>query len=280
MSIPISFEVYPPRRPDLQPALHETIRQLAQVNPRFITVTYGANGSSRDASLDCLRFIREQTTIEPLAHLTCVGSTHHDMVELIREFVGAGISSFLALRGDPPQGAEPGEDFLGDLKSATELVALLREECGPEAFIAVAAFPNGHPQSSSAEQDVAVLQAKQRAGADMAITQLFFEARDYLDFASLASRSGVLMPILPGIMPVTSFKRLQRIVEITGERMPERLAEDLSSAPTPERAREIGIQHVVALCRDLIDGGAPGLHLYAFNEHETVLELLGHLRLV
>lgn len=263
----------------MRPALHETIRRLAQVSPQFITVTYGANGSSRDASLDCLRFIRNETTVEPLAHVTCVGSTRQELVELIREFSDAGISSFLALRGDPPQGVESGDEFLGDLKSATELVSLLRGELGAGPLVAVAAFPNGHPRSSSPEQDVAVLMAKQAAGADLAITQLFFEADDYLRFADGAARAGVLMPILPGVMPVTSLTRLRRIVDITGERLPDDLAERLESASSPAEARAIGIDHAVALCRRLIDGGAPGLHLYAFNEHDTVLEVLGRLDL-
>ena len=277
MSIPLSFEVYPPRKPELQPALHDTIRRLAEVSPQFISVTYGANGSSRDASLDCLRFIRTETAVEPLAHLTCVGSTRDEMVALIQEFRDAGISSFLALRGDPPQGVDEQSDFLGDLKSASDLVALIREVVGPQARIGVAAFPNGHPQSSSSEQDVDVLKVKQAAGADLAITQLFFAADEYLVFAGLARDSGVSLPILPGIMPVTSLTRLRRIVEITGEKMPSELEDALVAAETPEQARSVGIAHAVDLCRALIAGGAPGLHLYAFNEHETVLEVLRQL---
>lgn len=276
MSVPVSFEVYPPRRPDLTPALHDTIQRLAEVRPQFITVTFGANGSSRDESLECLRYIRAHTDVEPLAHLTCVGSTRAEMTRLVREFVDSGVHMFLALRGDPPQDAVEG-DFLGDIKSATDLVTFLREVGGDDLQIAVAAFPNGHPQSSSAEQDIEILLAKESAGAEFAITQLFFDAEDYLGFVATARKRGVTLPILPGIMPVTSLNRLRRIVEITGERMPVDLEARLKAAVTAEEAHHVGVEQATALCRALVEGGAPGLHLYAFNQHETVLEVLAGL---
>jgi methylenetetrahydrofolate reductase (NADPH) len=184
---------------------------------------------------------------------------------------------FLALRGDPPVGADPQSDYLGDLKSAAELVRLIHERGDDDLSIAVAAFPNGHPMSSSPSSDIDILLAKQAAGAEFAITQLFFEANDYLSFLGEARAAGVTMPILPGIMPVTSLSRLRRIVEITGERMPRQLEAALEAAPSPEDARALGVAQAVELCRQLAAGGAPGLHLYAFNEHETVLEVLAHL---
>ncbi len=277
MTVPFSFEVYPPRKPELQAALHATIQALAAAGPEFITVTYGANGSSRDASLDCLRFIRENTFIEPLAHLTCVGTSRAEITAVVDSFIDAGIHMFLALRGDPPEGTEATSDYLGELSSASELVELISERGGDRVTVSVAAFPNGHPQSSTPQQDVEVLLAKQRAGAEFAITQLFFEANDYLTFAAAAADAGVTIPILPGIMPVTSLGRLRRIVEITGERMPVELEAALEAAGTPAEARELGVTHAVELCRALVAGGAPGLHLYAFNEHETVLDVLAQV---
>lgn len=277
MSLPFSFEVYPPRKPELQAALHATIQALAEAGPQFITVTYGANGSSRDASLDCLRYIRENTNVEPLAHLTCVGSTRAEITAVVDSFMDAGIRQFLALRGDPPEGSDATSDYLGELSSATQLVELIHARGGNRVTVSVAAFPNGHPQSSTPQQDIDVLLAKQAAGAEFALTQLFFDAADYLQFAAAARQAGVTMPIIPGIMPVTSLGRLRRIVDITGERMPAELETALESAASPADARAIGTAHAVALCRALVAGGAPSLHLYAFNEHETVLAVLAQL---
>ena len=277
MSLPFSFEVYPPRKPELQAALHATIQALAEAGPQFITVTYGANGSSRDASLDCLRYIRENTNVEPLAHLTCVGSTRAEITAVVDSFMDAGIRQFLALRGDPPEGSDATSDYLGELSSATQLVELIHARGGNRVTVSVAAFPNGHPQSSTPQQDIDVLLAKQAAGAEFAMTQLFFDAADYLQFAAAARQAGVTMPIIPGIMPVTSLGRLRRIVDITGERMPAELETALESAASPADARAIGTAHAVALCRALVAGGAPSLHLYAFNEHETVLAVLAQL---
>lgn len=277
MTVPFSFEVYPPRKPELQAALHATIHALAASGPEFITVTYGANGSSRDASLECVRYIRENTNVEPLAHLTCVGSSRVEITAVVDSFIDAGIRMFLALRGDPPEGTDASSDYLGELSSASELVELIAERGGDRVTVSVAAFPNGHPQSSTPQQDIEVLLAKQRAGAEFAITQLFFDANDYLSFAAAATAAGVTIPILPGIMPVTSLARLRRIVEITGERMPTALEEALEAASSPSEARALGVAHAVDLCRALVAGGAPGLHLYAFNEHETVLDVLARV---
>jgi methylenetetrahydrofolate reductase (NADPH) len=277
VSLPFSFEVYPPRKPELQAALHATIQALAEAGPQFITVTYGANGSSRDASLDCLRYIRENTDVEPLAHLTCVDSTRAEITAVVDSFMDAGIRQFLALRGDPPEGSDATSDYLGELSSATQLVELIHARGGNRVTVSVAAFPNGHPQSSTPQQDIDVLLAKQAAGAEFAMTQLFFDAADYLQFAAAARQAGVTMPIIPGIMPVTSLGRLRRIVDITGERMPAELETALESAASPADARAIGTAHAVALCRALVAGGAPSLHLYAFNEHETVLAVLAQL---
>lgn len=270
---PFSFEVYPPRKPELQDALHDTIQKLASVGPEYITVTYGANGSSRDSSLECVSYIRQNTAIDPLAHLTCVGSTRDEAEALVRQFYGAGIRSFLALRGDAPEGATAGEDFLGELKTAADLVALIRS-VSPYARIAVAAFPNGHPESQREHQDIEALLAKQQAGADFAITQLFFHASDYIDFVARARAAGVTIPLTPGIMPVTTANRLARIVEITGLDTPRDLTDALAAATSKEEQRAIGIQHAVDLANAVLDAGAPGIHLYAFNEHETVLEVL------
>jgi methylenetetrahydrofolate reductase (NADPH) len=294
---PFSFELYPPKTDAAETALHTTIDALAAAGPDFISVTYGASGSSRTSSLDVLRYIRSHSAVDPMAHLTCVGSSHAEASSLIREFLDAGVRSFLALRGDPPEGHVEGDAFLGDLHSAGELVQLIHRVQAervpyretpipglPEARavktereqvrIAVAAFPNGHPRSRSTAQDIDTLLAKQAAGANLAITQLFFHADHYLSFIQRAEEAGVEIPILPGIMPVTSPGRLRRILELSGEELPSDLAIQLEVEPTVDGQREIGIAHAVDLVGSLIAGGAPGVHLYAFNQHNTVLAVL------
>lgn len=295
--IPFSFELYPPKSDAASTALTHTIDRLTAVGPDFISVTYGANGSSRTSSLDVLRYIQRTPAVDAMAHLTCVGSSAAEASRLIREFLDAGVRSFLALRGDPPQGVQEGETFLGDLGSAGELVQLIhrvqaekvpyRETVIPglpgaravktereKVRIAVAAFPNGHPRSRSTSQDIDTLLAKQAAGANLAITQLFFHADHYLSFIQRAREAGVEFPILPGIMPVTSPNRLRRILELSGEDEPAELSIQLQVEPTEQGQREIGIAQAAELATELIAGGAPGLHLYAFNQHETVLTVL------
>lgn len=297
----VSFELYPPRNAAAELALSDSLAHLVAVDPEFISVTYGANGSTRGASLGVLRHLLEQTRVKPMAHLTCVGSSYAQATQLIREFLDAGVTSFLALRGDPPKGAAEGDDFLGDLRSAGELVQLIhrvqvermpyREEAIPgfstgkrlrereRVTIAVAAFPNGHPRSRSVEQDLDTLLAKQAAGANLAVTQLFFHAEDYARFVGQARAAGVTMRILPGIMPVLSPARLHRIVELAEETLPLELLAALEAEETPEGQAEVGIAHAAALGAELLAAGAPGLHLYTFNRHEAVLEVLRRLDL-
>jgi methylenetetrahydrofolate reductase (NADPH) len=287
--------MYPPRSVAAALKMAATIDQLVAAGPEFIAVTYGASGSTRDASLDLLRHLMS-TAVAPMAHLTCIGWSYEDATRVIREFLDAGITNFLAVRGDPPAGRAEGEDFLGDLKSAGELVQLIhlvqserepfaqvdvpgfpqskRIASGQKVTIAVAAFPNGHPRSRSVSQDLDTLLAKQAAGANLALTQLFFHAEEYLAFVDLARAEGVTMRILPGIMPIVSPARLKRMVELTGEAMPTELLDRLATAETPERAYAVGIDHATQLGRELLAGGAPGIHLFTHNQHKAVLDVL------
>ena len=296
----VSFELYPPRSSAAEASLHDALGHLAAVDPEFISVTYGANGSTRDRSLAVVGRLTE-LGVDPMAHLTCVGSSYAEASRVIREFLEAGVTKFLALRGDPPAGSTETDTFLGDLGSAGELVQLVhrvqaeKEQFGqadipgfpgakrlqspPKVTIAVAAFPNGHPRSRSVQQDLDTLLAKEAAGANLAITQLFFHADEYLNFVQLARAAGVGMRILPGIMPVLSESRLVKIVELTGERMPEQLSKRLHDGSTPAAQAAVGIEHATALSQELLDGGAPGLHLYTFNQHAPVLGVIDGLGL-
>lgn len=291
-----SFELYPPRSGPAELELYRSLDHLVAAGPEFVSVTYGANGSTRGKSLRILRHLLNNTRVAPMAHLTCVGTTYAQAARTIRDFLDAGITSFLALRGDPPQGAAEGDDFLGDLGSAGELVQLIHSVQAARApfterpvpgfpgatriaerervTIAVAAFPNGHARSRSIEQDLDTLLAKQAAGANLAITQLFFHADDYLGFVERARSAGVTLRILPGIMPVLSSRRLQRVLELSGESVPAGLERALQGAPDAEAQAAVGIEHATTLSTELLAGGAPGLHLYTFNHHEAVLAVL------
>jgi methylenetetrahydrofolate reductase (NADPH) len=229
--VQVSFEVYPPRGQNSGESLESSIIELAKMDPTFISVTFGAGGSSTKNSLEVLKFILKNTQSAALAHLTCVGHSFLETKELVNQFMDEGISDFLALRGDLQPGipVEP----KGELRTSSELVQLIsqvhndRGNIRSALKVAVATFPNGHPDSDSIAQDVQALLAKQNAGADYAITQLFFFAADYVAFVRLAREAGVTIPILPGIMPVTSMQRLNRVLELTGEKNPEDLAKQL-----------------------------------------------------
>jgi methylenetetrahydrofolate reductase (NADPH) len=298
---PVSFELFPPRSDAAALALGRTIDRLADVDPAFVSVTFGAGGSSRERSLTVLRYMLEHTDVEPMAHLTCVGSSHAEANRLVREFLDAGVTSFLALRGDAPAGADP-DAGIGDLQSAAELVQLIhrvqqeREPFGqagvpgfpggsrilerprPE-LVAVAAYPNGHPRSRGLDHDVDVLLAKEVAGANLAITQLLWQADDYLGFVDRARAGGVTIPVLPGIMPVTAPARLARLQELTGVAAPKELSVALELESDPEAQFELGVDFAARLADDVVAGGAPGLHLYTFNRHEAVLSVLDRLGL-
>ena len=272
--VPVSFEVYPPRSPEKLPELQDSIRVLDSISPDFISVTFGAGGSSTRDSLEVLRFIRDESSATPLAHLTCVGTTRQEASELVVSFLAEGITHFLALRGDLPEGTL---EHHGELHYAVDLVRLMHElpdAPKPLERIAVATFPNGHPESHSLDHDVETLLRKQEAGATLAITQLFFFTEHYLAFVDKAHAAGVTIPILPGLMPVVSPGRLNRVVELSGENRPVELSDALASTEDSAKREAIGVDWTAQMVRELVAAGAPGIHLYAFNQHRTVLSVL------
>ena len=295
VGVPHSFELYPPRTPTSSAALPKVLDALAATGPAWFSVTYGAAGSTTDASFELVRLVVERTRSDVMAHLTCVGSSHAEATELVRRFLAAGVRGFLAVRGDQVEGRP-----LGDLRSAAELVQLVHrvqaerdqwtefaqpqrpyartlEADRPAARVAVAAFVNGHPDSRSRTDHLDALLAKQVAGAEVAITQLFFHPGDYSAFVERARRWGITIPIVPGVLPVTSPGRLRRMLELSGEDEPHELAIALEIEPTVEGRHEIGIAHATRFAAELLDAGAPALHLYTFNQSEAVLEVLHRL---
>ena len=273
--VQISFEVYPPRKPEAMGELQEAILKLSSIGAEFISVTFGAGGSETKNSLEVLKFIKENSGSTPLAHLTCVGTTSEQAAAIVEEFRQQGINDFLALRGDLPQS---GQLPHGALERADQLVTLISQS-RTSGKIAVAAFPNGHPESHDSRRDIDALLAKQEAGADFAITQLFFYAQDYFNFMDLARSRGVRIPVIPGIMPITSSKRLTRVLELTEEKEPLELARALASTDLAT-SKEAGIDWAANLVSELVAGGVEAVHLYAFNEYRNVTEVLRRAKLV
>jgi methylenetetrahydrofolate reductase (NADPH) len=286
----VSFELFPPRNPDAAPKLWATIQALGSARPDFVSVTYGASGKTRDTTRGLVRRLLRETSLNPIAHLTCVGTSRAEVTAVVEEFLDEGVRSFLALRGDPPADQPDWHPHPEGLETASELVTLLREiedrRCRQSQAqkvratvrplsIAVAAFPRGNAGTGSTRaQDVAALLAKQEAGADFAITQVFFDAGSYLDLVAEARQAGVTIPIIPGIIPTTDPARLVRVQALTGVPVPRALLDTLGSIDDDAQRHRVGIRASVDLVNAVLDGGAPGVHVYTFNTHHAALDLL------
>lgn len=283
----LSYELFPPKNAVAEATLWATIRELESTNPDYVSVTYGANGSNRDTAVELLNRLLTQTSLLPLAHLTCVGNTADELAGIISELLDHGVRGILALRGDLPHDA-PAQPRAGSLPHAQDLIELIRRVeqrrsallCAGKVAIGVAAYPSQHPESPSVEHDVEVLLAKQRSGADFAITQVFFHADQYKDLVTRARRAGVSIPIIPGVMPFTSLRRVRRLGELTGVAPSDSLLDALGRADDAAESRRIGVAATVGLARAALDAGAPGIHLYTFNEHAAALEVLDKLQLL
>lgn len=266
--ITLSFEFFPPKDEAAEARLWSAFAALQEVNPDFVSVTYGAGGSNRDTSLAIVeRMAQEVLTI---GHLTCVGSTIEGSIQIIRAFENAGVGSILALRGDSPKD-QPDALATGEIKTALELVDLIAHHT--ELEVGVAAFPEVHPESPDLVHDAKVLALKEQAGASYAITQLFFTVGAYLDLLEANEAAGAgFLPIIPGLMPIANAKQVIRMAEMSGAAIPQELLHQLAEANDVE-ARKIGMEYSIQLAKDLVDAGAPGLHIFSLNHHEAALEL-------
>ncbi len=259
--IELSFEFFPPKTAEGVEKLRATRAQLLTHKPRFVSVTFGAGGSTQQGTLDTVAEIAKEG-VDAAPHLSCIGATRDGLREILAQYRSHGIRHIVALRGDLPSGM--GE--MGELRYASDLVAFIREETGDAFHIEVAAYPEYHPQARSPRHDLEAFAQKVKAGADSAITQYFFNADAYFRFVEDAKKQGVDIPIVPGIMPITNYSQLMRFSEMCGAEVPRWVAKRLESfGDDRESIRAFGLDVVTDLCRRLVDAGAPGLHFYTLN---------------
>lgn len=273
-----SFEFFPPKDEAGEQQLWQAISELEPFGPTFVSVTYGAGGSTRDRTVAITERIARETSMVPVAHLTCVGHTTTELDAILDDLHEAGVRHVMALRGDPPDG--PGSPWTptdGGLTYASELVALIRGR--GDMRIGVAAFPEGHVDATDLEQDARVLKAKQDAGAEFAVTDMVLRASDYAGLVERASAVGADFPIIPGIMPILSLRSMERMVEFSGRQLPEEVVARLAPlSDDPQALRTEGVAIATELCAALLDAGAPGLHFYTLNRSRATREIFANLR--
>jgi len=284
--VTLSYELFPPRSTAAEELVWRTIRELEATVPDYVSVTYGTGGTNRGTAVALLERILAETSLRPLAHLTCVGTGAAEMGGLVEDLIDRGERGILALRGDLPQDGQ--QDCPADrFEYAQQLVELIRQVeqrrtahlCAGRLAVGVAAYATRHPESPSFAHDIEVLLAKQAAGADFAITQVFFHAEHYARLVESARRAGVRIPLIPGVMPLTSVRRLKRLSQLAAIEIDYALYDRLVSAADDAEQRRLGVQATVDLANAALDAGAPGLHLYTFNEHSSALEVLDRLQL-
>lgn len=275
----VSFEFFPPRDADGEQVLWRAVRRVEAVSPDFVSVTYGAGGGTQERTVRATQRIARESSLSPVAHLTCVGRTVPQLRQVIGAYADSGVRSVLALRGDPPGGpGTPWQPTPGGLDRAIELVELV---AGLGSFgVGVAAFPDGHPESRSAAHDARVLALKARAGAGFAVTQFFFDHVSYVRMVDSVAAQGVDLPVLPGIMPVTNLRQVERFAQLSGTALPADLVERLEAVgDDPVAVRAVGVEAATLMCERLLAAGAPGLHFYTLNSSTATLEVCANLGL-
>ena len=274
-----SFEFFPPKDDEGERVLWESVRRLERLSPTFVSVTYGAGGTTRDRTVRITRRIAAETTVTPVAHLTCVGASRYALRSVVGQYADAGVRNVLALRGDPPGGpGSPWERHPEGLDYAVDLVYLLKAL--GRFSVGVAASPYAHPESPSLEHDARILVKKAEAGADYAITQLFFEADAYFELVDRVAALGCDIPIIPGLMPITRMAQVERFGILSGTPVPAALVQSLEAVgDDPAAVRQVGIEATSALAARLLEGGAPGLHFYTLNRSTATLDIYSQLGL-
>lgn len=281
-----SFEFFPPKSAEAAAALFENIKDLEQLRPSFVSVTYGAGGSTRDLTRDLVVRLKTETTLDPVPHLTCVCHQEREVRDLLSQYARARIGNILALGGDVPRNLPDWDRGKDAFRFAADLVRYIREfnasgeHPDPRGFgIAVAGFPEGHPGTPNRVKELDYLKAKVDAGADYIVTQLFFDNRDFYDFRDRCELAGIRVPIIAGIMPVTSLKGMAAMADMAlGARFPAALLRAINrTSGDPEAVRRVGVHWATEQCRDLLDRGVRGVHLYTLNKSSGTREIYQNL---
>ncbi len=270
----LSFELFPPKTPQGVANLFEHVVRLVEFRPSLITCTYGAGGSSQGMTLGVVSRIHREYRLPVAAHLTCVGRTTEQLREYLRAASDQGIENIVALRGDPPRGDSTFQPVPGGLRHANELVGLIRAEF-PDFGIAVAGYPEKHPEAPSPEADLTNLKRKVDAGADVVVTQLFYDNADFFRFRDRCVALGIRVPIVPGLMPVTDLAKIQRFTSFCGAKLPAEFVSRLESVGDDNDAQlAIGVEYATRQTQALVDAGVPGIHFYVLNRSEAVAHVL------
>ena len=273
-----SFEFFPPKTPQGERNLEAALAELVQLEPAFVSVTYGAGGSTREKTIEIVKRIADRYGLEAMAHFTCVGATVPEIRATLDEMRAAGIDNVLALRGDPPAGQGEWIATEGGLEYSRELVELI--SAGYPFAIGAACFPETHIHAASPEEDLEHLVEKVDAGVDFLITTMFFDNRAYFDFLKKTRAAGITVPIIPGVMPITRAGQIRRMAEMSGASIPEGLARELAVRGEDEEAvRDFGVAYATLQCAELLAAGAPGIHFYTLNRSPATRAILSALRL-
>lgn len=273
-----SFEFFPPKTEQGERNLYDALRELKPLEPSFVSVTYGAGGSSREKTIEIVKRIKDEFGLEAMAHFTCVGATVPELRATLDEMRQAGIENVLALRGDPPEGHEEWVKTDGGLEYSRELVELIGADY--EFAIGAACFPETHIHAESPESDLRYLGEKVQAGVDFLITQMFFDNQHYFDFVARARAAGVQVPIIPGVMPITRVGQVERMAQMCGSAIPEGLSRELHArAEDAEAVLDFGVAYATLQCAELLAAGAPGIHFYTLNRSPATRAILSALKL-
>jgi methylenetetrahydrofolate reductase (NADPH) len=274
-----SFEFFPPKSDAGERVLGLALESLRQLDPAFVSVTYGAGGSSRGRTLELTKWIKQELGIEAMAHLSCVGSTRDELQTVLDDMSRAGIENVLALRGDPPRGETDWTPHPGGLSYSTELAGLIR--AGSDACIGGACFPEVHPEAPDLAHDLRFLKDKIDNGVSFLITQLFFDNELYFRFVEEARAAGIVVPILPGVMPITDLRQIKTITGMCGATIPPALHEALEwRSHDPDAVLQLGVSYATLQCAELLARGAPGVHFYTLNRSHATRAILSALRLL
>jgi methylenetetrahydrofolate reductase (NADPH) len=276
-----SFEFFPPKTDEALQQLEKTIADLGPLEPDYVSVTYGAGGSTREKTIDLATRIKRDTGIEAMAHLTCVGSSSDELASVLERLVDAGVENVLALRGDPPRGQSTFTAAEGGFRYANELVAFIRARQDNKLCVGSAGYPEKHVECGNPAVDLANLKRKVDAGADFIVTQLFFDNRKYFEFVDNARAIGIKVPIIAGIMPITNASQVERFTMMCGASLPFRLASELDRRrDNPQAVMQLGVAHATAQCIELLQCGAPGVHFYTLNRSTATMQVLAALRTI